>query len=587
MFLLTVCLYLPALRNDFIDFDDNAYITVNAHVRGGLTAANVRWAFTTFYQSNWHPLTWLSHQVDATLFDGPGGPHLVNAVLHAANAMLLYLFLFSATRQRWPSALCAALFAWHPLRVESVAWASERKDVLCATFFFLTLLSYSAYARSLRRQWYVAAIALFAIGLLAKPMIVTLPCLLILLDVWPLDRLHKTSKPPLGRLLLEKLPFFALAIASSVVTYQAQKAGGSVAAMRGVFAFNHRLANTSVAYARYLAKTFLPIDLAVFYPMPAHFPAWQVICSSILLLGLTSAAVWQASRRPYLLVAWCWFVGSLVPVIGLVQVGEQSIADRYTYLPCIGIALAVSFGVAELVATYPGSRRITLAAALGALVVLAAATVNQITYWHDDKTLFVHADAVTADNWVADGHIALALEHEGDYPAAEERLRTDLKIHPEGNPKARDELGQLLLSERRNDEAADLFHQAIAQEPTYLSPQKDLASLRLREGNFPEAIERYQLYLAGNPGDKLARNNLALAFLQIGDLNDAEREFAKCVELDPMSVDAECSLGRVLIMRGKLAEAKSHYRRAVSLDPQSAKAQKGLYDIQAAALQQH
>ena len=358
----TLLIFARAIGNGFVNYDDPDYVTANAQVQGGITVAGIRWALTSGVASNWHPLTWMSHQLDVTLFGlDPRGHHATSVLWHALNAALAFLALRRLTGSVWRSAFCAALFAWHPLRVESVAWVSERKDVLSGFFFFAVLWLYAGYVRRRRDglPWlaaYVATLAAFALGLMAKPMLVTLPCLLLLLDFWPLRRveLARGAGSTWARLVLEKLPFFVFVIASAAVTYHVQKAGGSVTAQ---LSLGDRLGNAVIAVVRYLGTFLLPVDLAVLYPHPGSWPARKVVAALLVVGGLTAAAVWQLRRRPWIAVGWFWFLGTLVPVIGLVQVGLQSMADRYTYLTIIGVQVAAGWSLAT--AATAASRRIS------------------------------------------------------------------------------------------------------------------------------------------------------------------------------------------------------------------------------------
>ena len=585
LFLCTLLLYLPSLRNDFINFDDPGYITDNPHVLTGLTAGNSIWAFTTFWQCNWHPLTWLSHQFDCQLFAGrPAGPHFVSALFHAANAMLLFFFLLGATDRRWPSTICAALFAWHPLRVESVAWAAERKDVLCAFFFFLTLLCYVRYARRSRAPRLAAAIAFYALGLMAKPMIVTLPCLLVLLDFWPLRRWSKLTRPRILVLCLEKIPFLVMAIASSIVTYEAQKTGGAV--MEEGFAFPLRIANACVSYARYLREIFLPINLAVFYPLPSRWPVWGIASSGILLTVVTAIAVWQTRRRPFLIVGWLWFCGMLVPAIGLVQVGSQSIGDRYTYLPSIGISIAICWMGEELARRRSLNERQLALAAGGILVVLAAMTVGQISYWHDDYSLFLHADNAVDKNWVAQGHIADALAKQQDYEGAEAHFRQELEWHPTKRG-VKEALGDILAKNGEFEKALQYYDMELQVDSNNPRVHGKLGNLLLQDNRFNEAAEHYKLYLSANPNDAEAHNNLAVASAAAHDYAGATMELEKSIQLDPTSASAECSLAGLLAARGDLHGAVAHYQRSLALDPKLDRARSGLADVQAHIQQRH
>ncbi|MES1180725.1 MAG: hypothetical protein ABUL66_02560, partial [Verrucomicrobiota bacterium] len=413
--LATLLVYLPVTRNGFVNFDDGDYVTGNRLVKDGLTWAGIRWAFTTFHASNWHPLTWLSHMLDCQLFGlSPGAHHCVNVLWHAANTVLLFVLLLRLTSSLWPSAFVAALFAWHPLHVESVAWVAERKDVLSTCFALLTLLAYTRYAQSTtsdRRQvaggfsssffilhssFYLALVC-FALGLMAKPMLVTLPFVMLLLDYWPLKRFSVSAfrfyRFPL---LLEKLPFFLLAAVSCVITYRAQDAGASVASLERV-PLHLRLENSLVSYPAYLLKTIWPANLAVIYPLPKEIPGIAAATAAAVLIFFSTVVARARQRSPYLLVGWLWFLGTLVPVIGLVQVGSQSMADRYTYFPLIGVFIAAAFGVHALAVRFQFPK---LAAAAAGLTLTACVGLaeNQLRHWRDSESLFAHAVAVTKNN---------------------------------------------------------------------------------------------------------------------------------------------------------------------------------------------
>lgn len=427
---LTFAAYFSVLSNGFVSYDDGKYVTENPHLRAGLSTDTVVWAFTTFRASNWHPLTWLSHAFDVQLYGmNPLGHHLTSLLLHIANVVLLYWLLFRMTTSPWKSAFVAALFAVHPLHVESVAWVAERKDVLSTFFWMLTMLAYVRYAESPSAGCYLPVIILFAIGLLAKPMLVTLPLVLLLLDYWPLRR-----GPILGR-LTEKIPLLVLAAGSCVVTFVAQRSGGSVADL-GRFTLAERIGNALVSYVTYIGKAFWPSKLACFYPHPGSgLPAWQPILAAVGLIGFTGIVIKLSVRRPYLLTGWLWYLVALVPVIGFVQVGFQAMADRYTYIPLIGIFVMIAWGIPESMGAceYEGvsarkrpparSRPLrhsqtrtpthshTLLAATAALVlaVLAWRTSVEVRYWHDEVTLFERALAVTHGNYVAHNNLGRAL----------------------------------------------------------------------------------------------------------------------------------------------------------------------------------
>ena len=434
----TVALYWPITHHPFIHFDDDDYIVGNPHVTSGLSVTNFVWAFTTSEQANWHPLTWISHQTDCALFAvNPGAHHLVNLLYHLANTLLLFLFLRSATGAVWRSAVVAALFAWHPMHVESVAWASERKDVLSTFFWLLAMLAYLQYARSVpgaartagqgrgrAASFYAVTLVLCACGLMSKPMVVTLPCLLLLLDLWPLNRMagfqhgYALGAAPAcapvssARLVGEKLPFFALVAAGSLATYLVQSGAGAVAGLP----LGERLANAVLAYAQYIAKLFWPTDLAIIYPHPNHWPLWLALVAVVLLLVWTFLCVYRWRQVPYLVVGWFWFVGTLVPTIGLIQVGAQSMADRYTYIPSIGLFVVVAWGLSEYFALrdFRRSRLRDVPASSGGVDWMCGNHGSSDQYWRDSIPLFRHAIDVTTDNYVAENCLGKAYEKMGD-----------------------------------------------------------------------------------------------------------------------------------------------------------------------------
>jgi hypothetical protein len=475
--LLTLAAYLPALRNGFVNLDDGFYVTANPQVRQGITAASVAWALTANVANNWHPLTLLSHLLDVQLFGlDPAGHHATSLLLHLANVLLLFAVLRGMTRGMtgapWRSAMVAALFAVHPAHVESVAWVAERKDVLSALFWILAMGAYGRYARRPSPGRYLLVALMMILGLTAKPMVVTLPFALLLLDVWPLERLGLGWK----RLIVEKLPLLALSAAASLVTLRYQRT--SLAPL-DLVPWSFRLANAAVSYASYLGKLLLPRNLAVFYPIPLAIPAWQVAGAAVLLAALTAFAVWKARQAPWLLVGWLWFLGTLVPVIGLVQVGRQAMADRYTYLPSIGLFVAIVWGIAELAGDSVGTeafflplqgearrgpqrsglrsapllasprsgwRKTLKVAAMAVIALLATGTWMQAGTWKDSITLYHHALAVTRGNYVAHVGLAKALVAKQDWAGAAEQYRAALALRP-GLREARAGLDAMLRAE--------------------------------------------------------------------------------------------------------------------------------------------
>src|SRR5947208_6161694 len=432
--LITFAIYAQVIGHQFITLDDDAYIKGNVMVNRGVTLAGVAWAFSTFDQGNWHPLTWIAHMMDSQLFGMIAGGHLlVNALIHAANTLLVFWFLFRTTHARWPSALVAALFALHPLHVESVAWAAERKDTLSTFFGLLSLIAYARYAEARSNSRYAWTAITLALGLLAKPMLVTWPFVMLLLDYWPLRRFDLTSRKDVATklwpLLRAKLPLFAIVAASAVITTLAQSHGGTVRTFQE-FPIALRLSNAVVSYAKYLLVTFWPNDLAVYYPYTtAGTPAWQIICAAFLLIGITAFCFFQPRKLSgYLVVGWLWFLGTLVPVIGIVQVGGQTMADRYFYIPSIGLFIVIAFGLADFAKTRRVAPSLSAAVGSGILLALAILTNAQIHRWSNSFTLFKHTLAVTPPNLIIENNLGSALSRSGLHDEAGAPVEKALQI---------------------------------------------------------------------------------------------------------------------------------------------------------------
>jgi tetratricopeptide (TPR) repeat protein len=616
LFVVTAAVFAPALFNGFVNYDDPDYVTSNAHVKAGLNAAGVRWALTANVASNWHPLTWMSHMLDVSLFGlAPAGHHATSVLLHALVAALAFLALRRLTGALWPSAACAALLAFHPLRVESVAWVSERKDVLCSVFFFLTLWAYARYcdaskwhghlardrvvgafrpgpgtqdasavAASAGRPWlwYSLALLSFALGLTAKPMLVTLPCVLVLLDFWPLGRVRFACVPVSAGtanaapkspgagcphpvlLFVEKLPFLALAIASSKITYVVQSASGAVTAD---LPFGLRLANAVMAVPRYLGKIFWPTKLAVLYPHPGHWAAAAVFGAAAAVLALSVGALAQWRRRPWVTMGWLWFLGMLIPVIGLVQVGLQSIADRYTYLPVIGLDVAFTWTVVEFV----GSRRRALAAITSVLLAaLALATSAQIRVWKNPITLFTHTIATAGQgNYLAYDNRGIARSEAGDVDGAIADFNQALRFKPD-YPNANNNLGRALAARGQLPEAIAHYRTALRANPEMLEVHNNLANALSDAGRIDEAIQHYEYVLQRQPDHLNALNGYAAALAMKGNLAQAQRELERVLQLDPRNLGALGNLGNVYAMLGKHDEAVALYRRALEKNPNDA-----------------
>lgn len=548
--LLTVVVlvfYNPVIHNGFLNYDDDQYITQNPHVWVGLTWATVKWSFTTYQLANWHPLTWLSHALDCELFGlNPVGHHYVNVLLHAANVVLLFLLLQSATGCRWRSLMVAALFALHPINVESVAWAAERKNVLSMMFFLLALYAYVWYTRRPGIRRYAAVACFFALALLSKPQVIAFPFLLLLWDYWPLCRIHAPAVPEAaarggnvprlrgGWLVLEKAPLLLLSAASAVVTMKAQKAGGAIQT------FSHyslllRFENAVISYVRYLGKALWPSKLVALYPLPARlYPAWQVGAAVVLLLLITALVV-RARDQRYLAVGWFWFLGSLVPMIGLVQVGSQAMADRYAYISFVGLFLMFTWWVGDWAKAHQISVRWLAVPAISCLLVLGTLTYRQVGYWHDGESLWRHIVAFTEDNY-----------------------------------HAQVTLGGLLLSQDRVEEAGAHYRAALAILPNGPTATLGLGDYEDRRGNLPAAIERYQM-VARRGADVDTRatgyDRLGFAYRQMGETTKAKQCFETALQLAPDRARAMTGLGLIAQENGDLAEAIRQYSHAVAAEP--------------------
>lgn len=535
--------YWPAHELGFVRFDDPTYVTENPHIVNGVTWSAVRWAFTSGYGANWHPITWLSHMLDVQLygFDAEAH-HVTNVMLHAATTVLLFGALFRMTGAVWRSALVAALFGLHPIHVESVAWVAERKDVLSAFFWMLTLLAYAAYVRQPRISRYTWVVVTFALGLMAKPMVVTLPFVLLLLDVWPLHRLELrrgwwASARPLVR---EKVPLFAMSIASSVITFVVQRQGGTVAS--GVrLPLIERLGNALIAYVSYIGKTLWPSHLAAYYPYPRVVPAVWVLVCALLLVAASVGAILAGRRHPYLLVGWLWYLGTLIPAIGIVQVGTQSMADRYTYIPLIGVFIVIAWGIPDVLSRWSQWRIPTVVVATGALVACTIVARAQLHYWQSSLTLWKHALDVTTDNYAAHTYYGNALAARGDVAGAITEYTEAIRIRPD-YPEAHNNLGPALASQGKFDDAIRHFTEAIRLRPNYADAHNNLGVALASQGKFDEAIAQYNEALRLDPDHARARGNLGLALRAQGRTSDAERELELALRMNPNNMDARNAL---------------------------------------------
>lgn len=550
LLVVTLAAFWQVKDLQFVNMDDPNYVTDNFRIQAGLTLGNVVWAFSTHNQALlWHPLTWISHMADCQFFGtSPRGPHLVNLGLHLVNTLLLFLMLSRLTGALWPSALVAALFALHPLHVESVAWVAERKDVLSTGCWLLALGAYGYYAARPGLARYLAVVAFYVAALFSKPMTVTLPFVLLLLDFWPLGRLSfppaagkqpSASRVALSRLLLEKLPLVLLAIPVGVMTVMAQQRAVATSTFLPLWA---RLANALVSYVKYLGKMIWPYPLAAFYPHPLlDIPWWQPVGAALLLAGVSYLALREGRRRPYLAMGWLWYLITLLPVIGLVQAGRQALADRFTYVPLIGIFIMVAWAAGELAAS--GRHRRVLVP-LGAVLVLLAylpLTWLQVGYWRDSRELFTHTLQVTRNNYFAYLHLGNDLANQGD---------------PDG--------------------AAAMYRKALEINPNYQEAYNNLGNAYAKKGNLEEAIEMYRLVLEIDPRHQEAYNNLGAAYLQTGQVDLAMEMLQQAIQINPHYAKAYYNLGNAYVLKGDMAEAIRMYQKALEISPAYAKAQNSL-----------
>jgi Flp pilus assembly protein TadD len=584
----TFGIYAQVIGHHFITIDDLSYIEENPTVNRGVTLGGLAWAFSTFHQGNWHPLTWIAHMIDSQLFGIFAGGHLlVNALIHTANTLLVFWFLLATTRARWPSALVAALFALHPMHVESVAWAAERKDTLSTFFGLLSLIAYVRYAEMPSIGRYAWTAITLALGLLAKPMLVTWPCVMLLLDYWPLRRFQQSDASNqwsvVRSLVVEKIPLFALVAASAVITSVAQSHAGAVRTFTE-FPFALRLSNALVSYAKYVLLTFWPNDLAVFYPFPsAGIPVWQVIGAALLLTGITAFCVFQRKIRPYLIVGWLWFLGTLIPVIGLVQVGGQSMADRYFYIPSIGLFIAIVFGLADI-AKAPKAFGVPswLGAAIagGVLLVLATLTNAQIHRWSNSFTLFEHTLAVAPPSVAIEDSLGYALQRSGRLDEAAAHFEKALQIKPDDYMSLL-YMGVARFYQGRVPEAIEHAQAAIRLQPDSAKAHNLLGMALANQNRNDAALAELRRASELAPTDAEIRNGLGTVLARLGRVPEAVEEFHEAVRLDPNNAAAHANLGLVLLAAGKPQESILEFEAALQLNPELKAAVNGLRQAQA------
>jgi protein O-mannosyl-transferase len=589
LFAVALALYAPAVRYDYINCDDPDYITNNPNVLGGLTWEGVKWAFAAPRVGNWIPVSWISHMVDVQVFGkGAGGPHMVNALIHALNGVLVFWLLRVLTGSLWRSAFVAALFALHPLRVESVAWVCERRDVLSAFFGLLCLICYARYARPAGSQaraaggYYGLALVFFLLGLMSKAMVVTLPFLMLLLDYWPLRRLQLDEQGSPAALaaalwprVREKLPFFALSAVFSLLTVWGQRVLGAVPALENL-PVPVRVENALVSYGRYLAKEVWPANLALQYPYVNRWPISLVLISLLLLLGISAWALRVRRKQPFVVVGWWWFAGALLPVIGLIQAGSQSMADRFTYLPSIGLLVPLAWGVPELLP--PGAVARRALGALAGLVLVACAwrSHEQLRCWQNSGTVFRHAIAATKGNWFARGCLGSYLVQQGRTEEAIEQFKAGLAISPRDGGLLANLASALADKKQQYAEALPLYEASVRSEPKRADWRGKYAELLTRMGKTDQAIAQYREMLRLNPSDADTCNKLGIALASQGKLGEAIAQLQKAVELEPGLAYAHCNLGNVLSVQHKYPEAIQEYELALRLDPAYAYAHNNL-----------
>lgn len=569
LLILSLAVYAPVRHFDFINWDDPDYVKENVHIAHGLDRQAVEWAFTAAYAGNWHPLTWMSHMMDIQFFgNDPGPQHVVNAVIHSIDAVLLFLAFYWMTGSAASSAFTAALFAVHPLHVESVAWISERKDVLSAFFWMLALLAYASYTRKRGVFRYFLVLLAFAFGLMAKPMVVTLPFILLLLDIWPLQRvrLEAGQRRVWRSLIVEKLPLLALTIASSVITFLVQSRASAVATLVQT-PIGDRLANVIDSYVQYIRQTVWPAGMAAFYPYTA-VPLWRVGAGFLVLSALSFLVLRNAVRRPYLLTGWFWYLGTLVPVIGIVQVGAQARADRYTYVPTIGLFIVVAWGVPEIFSRWRRSRFVLGVAGTAIVAACALLAREQLLYWKNPEAVWDRALAVTSDNYAAHLNLGIVLDEQGRSSEALEHYKEALAIKPNLS-KAHNALGAFLAREKHFDAALAEYREAIEIQPDLPGVRRNMGAALGGLGRTDEAIDEFRMELLQNPDDPFTHYDLGFAFAAQGHLDQAIAEYTQALSFRPEYPDAETELANILASQGKTDDAISHYNAALALKPDS------------------
>ena len=583
--------YIQVIHFDFVGYDDELYVTENPHVQKEISLEGIEWAFTTFHSANWHPLTWLSHMLDCELFGlNPSGHHWTNVEFHIANTLLLFIILFKMTGAPFKSAFVAALFALHPLHVESVGWISERKDVLSTFFGLLCIAAYSRYVNQSSAKYYIMIITCFGLSLMAKPMLVTLPFVLFLLDFWPLKRFqyqhdfYFESEKAYGegirknrRIILEKIPLFILVGISCTLTFFAQKNGNAITPLE-TLSFKSRMANAVVSYATYVFKGIWPHKLAVFYPHPGNtLAAWQIFGAALLIVTGCFFALRLSRRYPYIVVGLFWYLGTLVPVIGLIQMGEQAMADRYTYIPLIGLFIVVAWGGPDLVEKWPYRKRFLGTCAAIIVIAMTMATFFQLRYWKNAISLFEHAIKVTKDNYKSQTNLGTAIASV-DLDKAISHYKEALRIKPKYTA-ALYNLGNVLVEKGQIDEAVNFYLKALQIKPDYIDAINNLGIAFLNKGDYNQAVLYFKRALKIDPQKLNARINLANVLFLKSKPDEAISQYRKILEIDNDNADAHYNLAYVLSTQRKLDEAVLLYKETLRIDPEYSKAHYNLGNI--------
>jgi tetratricopeptide (TPR) repeat protein len=585
--LVTSAAFEPVCKNDFIRlYDDGTYVADNQNVKGGINLKSVRWAFTTLYAANWHPLTWLSHTLDCQIFGlNSLWHHLINLLFHIANVLLLFYVFSKMTGAIWRSAFVAAIFAIHPLRVESVAWVAERKDVLSSFFWMLTLAIYIWYSAKPSLKRYLLVAISFCLGLMCKPMLVTLPLVLLLIDFWPLGR-WQSIRRSIGKdlsalrtiadvlparsmfalIIIEKIPLLVLSVISSVMTFIAQQKGGAMK-HAATWPFETRLANALVSYLKYIGKMFYPSSLSVFYPQFVRKQGdLEPVVSFLVLASLSILVLWQIRRRPYLAVGWFWYLGTLVPVIGLVHFGGQAMADRYTYIPLIGISIMIAWAGGEFLKRWR-QLRIWVAILVGLVFcALLIVTQMQVGYWRDDYTLFSHAVKVTQNNYLAHYNLAKSLERKGEYGQAIENYEKVVQIHPR-DYEAYNNMGVMFLKQGQLDQAVLSYEQSLKIKPDYIAAIYNLGLAKLKQGRYEEAIAQFTRVLAVKPDLPEAHNELGDAYMQLCKYDLAIKSYEESLKFKPDYLTAMYNAGMAALRHGDYDKTVKYFHEALEQKP--------------------